>query len=79
MTKNELTQALKIAKSDTNLDPDTSIFMGFGLKEFKPVYVTLELVAMLIRYQCFYIFGDGIDSEALNEIAVFGRKRFMIV
>jgi len=40
---------------------------GCGLPGFKPVQVTMQQVAKLIRWQCCYIFGPGHDAEALEE------------
>ena len=57
----------------------TSIFSGFGLKDFKPVFCTIKQLAWLIRYQAAYMFGTGHDDEALQEIVSLGRKRFQII
>ncbi len=82
MTKREIGEAIALAQSDIELpgmqDGALAIFDGFGLPDFRPVYVSLEAVASLIRYQTFYL-GDGIDNEALNEIAQCGRKQFMVL
>ena len=81
MTKKELAKALEIAKSDRELESKvaTNMFLGFGLKDFEPVYCTLEQVAWLIRYQCFYIFGGGMDMDELNYIARHGKRKFLII
>ena len=81
MTKKEFSQAYKIAMSDESIDPvkePMDIFDGFGLMDFKPVYVTLKQVARLIRYQAVYLNG-GIDTEALQDVAVCGKKKFLII
>jgi hypothetical protein len=81
MRKAELSQALEIAKSDTELDEkNASIvpFDGFGLEGFDPVFVTLEQIARLIRWQCFVMDGS-IDDNNFQEIAHYGKKRFMVV
>lgn len=79
MNKQELKDAFEIAKSDIEISfRESDVFMGFGLPEFKPVYVTKRQVAGLIRYQCFQ-FNGGIDNEALKEIADIGRHKFIIV
>lgn len=55
------------------------VFDGFGLPDFQQVVVTKEMVADLIRWQCFYIMGEGLDQEALQEIKDIGRNKFMVV
>ena len=79
MNKNELSQAFDLARSKADLSQeDDSVFMGFGLPDFKPVYVTIGQVARLIRWQCGQ-FNGGWDSHNLQQIAFFGRKRFTII
>ena len=53
-------------------------FDGFGLPDFRPVTCTVEALAMLIRWQCFQLNGE-INAEALQEIAVCGRRRFTLL
>ena len=78
MTKPELTKAFEIAKSNTELADNLSLFDGFGLKDFQPVYCSLQDVAKLIRWQC-QTFGGTWDMNAFQEIAHFGKKKFIIV
>ena len=79
MTKSEFTKAFKLAKSAATLsDSENELFYGFGLKDFKPIHCTIEGVAKIIRWQCEQFNGDW-DMEALNEIAYFGKKRFIII
>lgn len=83
MTKNELSKALELARSDTELPPmlgpeATDLFDGFALESFSVVYCTMRQLAALIRYQCIMLNG-GLDSEALNEIATHGKRKFMVV
>lgn len=78
MTKSELSAALKIAKSDKELHEDLSIFLGYGLKNFDKIYVTLDAVAKLIRYQCIQ-FDGSIDTEKLNSLAYHSRQKFMVI
>lgn len=79
MTKKELSKALKIAQSDLNLTAhETDIFMGFGSKDFKPVYCLLNQLAWLVRYQCVQ-FNGGVDADALSAIAIVGKTKFMVV
>ena len=79
MRKAELSAALKLAQTDTDLaNEDISIFDGFGLQDFKPVTCTIPQLARLIRWQCFVLNGT-IDGQALNEIAFHGKKRFVVL
>jgi hypothetical protein len=79
MTKQELAKALELAKTRHVEEPtDISIFAGFGLRDFDPVYVTLDAVAALINWQCLQ-FNGQYDLVALNEIAYCGRKKFQII
>jgi len=79
MTKQQFSQALEIAKSDRSLAHiDNSVIFGYGLRDFRPVHVTLEMVAKEIRWHAFTLNGT-IDSTALNEVAIFGRRSFLII
>ena len=79
MTKDQLSQAVVIARSDADLSiEDLSIFDGFGLPDFQPITCTVEALAMLVRWQGF-CFDGSIDQENLNEIATIGRHRFQVV
>ena len=76
MNKNELNQALTLAKStETLTNVDISIFNGFALPGFAPVNVTIPQVASLIRWQAIQLDGE-IDAQAFDEIASQGRMRF---
>jgi hypothetical protein len=79
MNVKEFSAAVAVAKSGVDLSrEDIDIFMGFGLRDFAPVYCTVPQVARLIRWQS-GTFAGGWDSEMMNEVAHFGRKRFIIV
>jgi len=83
MTKDEFKQAFALANGpqdgrDTS-GLDSGLFNGFGLKDFTPVHCTVAMVASLIVYQAKFMFGDGWDAAALDEVATFGRKKFIIV
>lgn len=79
MTKNQLNRAMEMAKSDADLsNVDTGIFHGFGLMSFKPVWCTIDQIAALIRWQVIQ-FNGGTDSEALQELANVGRKKFLVL
>ncbi len=77
MNKQEFSKALELAKTHSYGIANTGIFLGFGLKEFKPVVCTINDVAGLIAYQCF-CFDGSIDQEALNEVYQAKRK-FVVV
>ena len=79
MTKQEFTKAVELATTRRVEEPtDLSIFAGFGLPGFLPVYVTLDRVAALISWQAMQFNGEW-DAVALNEVAHFARKRFQII
>ncbi len=74
MNKQELSNSLKIAQSNEKLgNEDISNFLGFGLKDFPPIYCTTNQIAALIRYQCIQMNGK-ICSNALQEIGNASRK-----
>ena len=80
MTKREFAKAFEIAKNGKPLSEDgQEILMGCGLLDFKPVHVTYEMVAKLIRWQCQYMFGDGWDMEELDNIGYIAKKKFIII
>lgn len=79
MTRNELSAALKIARSEADLSKvDTSILFGYGLKNFGPVVATIETVAAVIRWDCVALNGE-IDSEALDNLHSNFRRKVSIV
>ena len=78
MTKDQFSAALTIAKSQVDLsNVDDSILDGCGLPDFKPVTVTLEACAKCIRWNAVCLNGQ-IDSEALNDMRHWSRKRWLI-
>ncbi len=77
MTIEQFNSAMKLAASKEDINESIVNFYGFGLTEFKPVYVTIRQVAALIRYQAQYMLG-GWDQEAIREIKEHGRKKFII-
>jgi hypothetical protein len=79
MTKNELGQAMDmVRKHESTGFEDIGIFDGFGLSDFKPVTVTVSMVAQLVRWQALR-FDGSIDADALQEIANCGRHKFIVV
>jgi hypothetical protein len=79
MTKNQLSRAMEMARATVNLsNVDIGIFHGFGLPSFKPVWCTIEQIAVLIRWQAIK-FDGSIDSDALQELASAGRKKFLVL
>lgn len=80
MTKPEFAKAFELAKSNKELsDNGAELMMGCGLPDFKPVHVTLEMVAKLIRWQAQYIFGDGWDMEEVDSLAHIAKKNFIVI
>jgi hypothetical protein len=83
MTLDQFKRAFAMA-SDDSFEYDGLAFMrdtpflGFALKDFNPVAVTVRDVAKLIKYQCWFMNGD-LDHEALNEIREHGRRKFIIL
>ena len=82
MTKEELSKARELATNeDVDLAAETGqidIFNGYALPDFKPVYVTIEMVAALIRWEALW-FNGNLDANALNAIAAAGRKKFLVL
>ncbi len=79
MTKDELKQAMDIARSDRDLSSiDLTPLTGYALRDFQPVTVAVEAVASMIRWQCFTLDG-GIDGEELNELADCFRRKVTVI
>lgn len=79
MTRQQFSDALVLAKSKMEFDlVDDSSLHGCGLPGFKPVVVTLEMVAKLLRWQCLQLNGQW-DSEALQDCREISKKRFLVV
>ena len=80
MTKDDLSEALALARSDAVLPgPDElDIFNDYGLPGFQPIVCTVELLAALLRWEV-VTFAGGIDHEALNELSRLGRHRFRVL
>lgn len=58
-------------------ETDLSVFDGFGLRDFKPVYVPMSQVVALIRWQAKQFNGE-FDQAALQEIWE-ARNKIIIV
>jgi hypothetical protein len=79
MTTQQLSAALELAQSDADLSRESiGHFDGYGLNGFEPVLCTVQQVARLVRWQCIQLNG-ATDADALNELAQFGRRRFIVV
>lgn len=76
MTTKQFNEAVKL--SATYPEADTLCFDGFGLPDFKPVYVTLKQVAALINWQARF-FDGNFDQEALAEVKRYSKNKFLIV
>ena len=84
MTKDQLSQALTLARNLETplpgyLSEEMAIFEGCADREFKPIYVTVDQLASLIRGQVVSCFDGSLDSEELQEIANYGRLKFMVI
>lgn len=78
MTKRELKAIFEIAKSNEDLSKeDLSVFDGYGLPGYDPVYVTKRAVAALIRWQALLLNGEW-DLEELSGIGR-ARRKFIIL
>lgn len=83
MTKNEFSEAVKLAKDSTrDLSAiDDSIVFGCGLPDFnngQKLVVTLEIVAKFIRWQCQYL-GGGWDMEEMQNCFWIAKRKFLLV
>jgi hypothetical protein len=79
MNKHEAKAAFQIACSDADLsNVDNDVIIGYGLPNFTPVNVTLEMVAKEMRHHAMQLNGKW-DSEALQQVIDCGRKRFIII
>lgn len=79
MTKTEFANAYSLAKSDIKLHYNNlDLFAGYGLSGFETVYVTIKDVASLIRWQALQ-FNGQFNSEELHNIALAGKKGFIII
>ena len=85
MKHSEFTAAFRIADNDdTDLSgEDITVLDGYGKLGFKPVAVTLNQMAKLIRHQCRYMGrrpgGPKWDMEELNIMRDLLRKRVTIL
>lgn len=83
MTKEEFKaafdRALERKHQDLPFDWNAlDLFVGCGLREYKPIHCTLDAVADLIRYQAQF-FNGGWDHAELDNIAKIGRSKFIVV
>lgn len=78
MTKQQFDNAVAIARSNNDLsNVDDTILYGCALPDFKPVTVVLEACAKFIRWHCVMLNGQ-IDAEALNEMRLISRKKWLV-
>lgn len=80
MTSQQFSAAFKIASDFSRdlLHIDNNTIHGYGLPGFRPVHVTLEMVAKEIRWHALRFDGQW-DAEALQEVASLGRRAFIVV
>lgn len=79
MTKQELSKAVKIARSNTDLSGvNVSLFDGCAIPGFTPITVTLDMLAAFLRYHIVCLDGS-IDAQELDDIASYGRRVFKVI
>ena len=81
MNKKEFSEIMEIVQNKeidlSNIDE--LILHGCALPDYQyPVYVTRKQVAKLIRWDCL-LFNGEVGSEALNNIGIIGKRKFIIV
>ena len=73
----EFQAAVIIAKADVTIDPvkhSIDEFYGCGIKGFEPIVVTLEQVAMMVRWQAACLDGSWDENEIENCKCIAKRK-----
>lgn len=79
MTKQQLSEAMKIAQSNAFLSThSTSLFIGCALYGFKPITITIEMLASFLRWHVINLDGS-IDANELNNVASYGRLAFCMI
>lgn len=80
MTTHQFRAAFKIAKDFSHdlTNIDNRHILGYGLRGFTPVYVTLEMIAKEIRWHALQMNG-AFNGEMLNEVATYGKKSFLVI
>lgn len=79
MTREEFSEAVAIARSgECLIDCDDSVLFGYGLPDFEPVVVTIEVAAKAIRWQCVLLNGE-VDIVELNSVFDSFKRKVLIV
>lgn len=78
MTKDDLGRAWRIATRVNRQRGCLDWADGFGLSDYQPKHITIEMLADLISYQCWNFSGSW-DQAALNEIAEHGKRKFIVI
>lgn len=78
MTKRDLQRAFEIAKQGNSKYDSLDWALGFGMSDYQPQHITVEMLANLISYQC-ACFDGSWDQVALNEIAEHGERKFILI
>ena len=80
MTKEQLSAAMRIVEktNESLLDVDISIFLGYGLPDFKAIYCTIRQLAALIRWDCL-LFNGEVNGQALDELCKIARIKFSVL
>ena len=77
MTRQQLSDALAMAKRGEGDVTSLTPLIGFSLPDFPQTCVSLSCLAVLIRWQCITLAGT-IDEAALNEIWQARRKIIVV-
>jgi hypothetical protein len=79
MTRQEISHAVEIAKSDKDLTGVSQDHLfGCGLSDFKPVVSSIDAVAVFLRWQCCLLTG-GFDETELNNLYWIMQHRIRII
>lgn len=78
MTREQIRQALEIAKSDESLESvDHSCLEGLYLPSFKQVFTTIRVVAKTLR-ELVVQFNGEIVSDELDQFSKVARHKILV-
>lgn len=79
MNKVEAQAVYELANSDLDFSlVDTSNLVGYGLRDFQPVHVTIEMAAKELRYHAMQFNGQW-DSVAMEEFFECAKRSFIML
>ncbi len=81
MTKADIKVLMDEMREGKYYDTDDSPLHGLALDDFpKGKHVRKEAIIKFLNWQCRYIFGNGIDEEALSDhIWLLQHKRVVMI